>query len=694
MTAGAAGDPAPPVLHYGGDEAFAPFESLDAEGRPRGFQIDLLSALAEVPGLRFAPRLQPWTRTEADFRAGRLDLVAMVETRERQTCARFLRGHATPSLGLVHRRERAPLQGLPELQRLRLAVPDAAPMRDTLQHLAGVVGPLVWRPDAGRVLDAVQQGEADVALLPRAYADPLIAARPGAGLVIDHVPLPLQTYGFAVAPERADLQAVLQQGLDRLEASGRLEALRVRWLSSHRDLAVQRLLRRDLDTQRAWTWGSALAGGALAAGLGAVAWQRGRRAAQERQRRRAAEAALQRAEALLDQAFTRQPDAMMLVDRSARTLRDANPALAALLGVPLARLLGQPLDTLGAHLDPCTLARLARALADGQAVQGLPLRVRREDGDWRDTLISIDTLVIEGSAHAFAVAHDISDQLARDAELRRSYDELLAQQQADARVAVARAEAAADAAAGQAAAARSAQAEAEARLNDFTRTVAHDLRTPLNVVTGFAGLLRQRLRDGRLDEAETCSLHIQQAAQRMASMISALQRLAQVGRQPLQRATVRMQRLAEDSAALWRAAEPGWQVDLRVDPLPDVTGDAELLAQVWQNLIGNAMKYSARAAAPRVRVDSHQDERGTWYRITDNGIGFDMAQAGRLFQPFQRLDTARGFEGSGIGLSLVQRIIRLHGGEVRLRSAPGIGTVAEFTVDADPAAAAAPPAGP
>ena len=122
-------------------------------------------------------------------------------------------------------------------------------------------------------------------------------------------------------------------------------------------------------------------------------------------------------------------------------------------------------------------------------------------------------------------------------------------------------------------------------------------------------------------------------------------------------------------------------MEVRFDPLPTAQGDPDLVAQVWQNLLHNAWKYSARAQVARIRVDSFDDARGRWYRVTDNGAGFDMRRARGLFQPFRRMHPSSQFEGSGVGLSLVQRIVQHHGGEVRLRSQEGVGTVAEFTLD-------------
>ena len=169
-------------------------------------------------------------------------------------------------------------------------------------------------------------------------------------------------------------------------------------------------------------------------------------------------------------------------------------------------------------------------------------------------------------------------------------------------------------------------------------------------------------------------------------MVDALGQLAQVDQLPLQRQPLDMVRLAEETWVLLQPLFVDRRVEFHVDALPPAQGDPALVAQVWQNLLGNAAKYSAGRDPARVGVSSHQDARGTWYRVADNGAGFDMAAAGELFTPFRRLHDGSQFEGTGIGLSLVRRIVDHHGGDVRLRSAPGVGTVAEFTLDPAPGA--------
>ncbi len=644
-------------MRYGGDAAFAPFESLDGQGRPRGFQIDLLAALEPLLGARMRVELQDWSRTEAAFRAGRLDLIAMVDTAQRRQWALFTRGHATPALAIYRRRERAELQDVQDLVELRVAMLEGSAMRDTVaKWLTGLRGALQFHGDAARALQAVADGAADVALLPRAYADAALSARADAALVASALTLRLQSYAFAVAPGNEALRARLQQALDALERSGRLEALRLQWLGSHRELAERGRLERSIGSQRAWLGGVA---GASAAALLLLGWalrQRGRRIAIEQQRRRGAEAALQRAEALLGRAFTDNALPMLVVEQGSGLVRDVNHALCALVGVDAASLLGRPLAEQQRHLDPAVLQDLARALDADGALAARPLRLTRADGQVRHCLVSADRMVVGEATQLFCVVQDITQQLDSDAALRREYD-ALAQQ-----LAVARDE-----------------------LQQFTRAVAHDLKAPLRAVQGLAGLLSQRLRAGHVDEAIGYSERIERAAQRMQAMLDALSRLAHLGQRALNLQTVDMQRLAADAWALVSAAEPQRRIEWRIEALPAARGDPDLIAQVWQNLLDNAWKYSARTGEAKVRVDSRRDGGRTWYRITDNGAGFDMGRADKLFQPFQRMHAASQFPGTGLGLSLVRRIVELHGGQVTLRSAPGVGTVAEFTLDAPPA---------
>lgn len=654
------------LIRYGGDADFPPFEFLDDQGRPRGFQIDLLDELGRLLDADIVVSLQRWSQTEADFRRGRFDMLAMVNTAERQRWALFARGHATPVFAIYRLRARPEPQDLLDLAGLRIAVLDSDPMRDTLDTwLRAITGEFIAFADATSALAALRQADVDVALLPRAYADRVLATEPAAEVVAGTLNHLLQSYAFAFDRGNAGLRTRVQRGLETLEQNGRLQALRVRWLSSHRDVATQERLARGLVTQQQRTWAVVAASGVALLLVGGAAWQRGRRVATERRRRHRAEEALARAEEMLGRTFTRSTEPMLVVERDSGEVRDANEALAALLGVPLDALIGGSLDTLGKHVDAAALAPIVASLAGGQALATVPLRLRRADGGERQCLVSADPLPIGEVMHVFCIVRDITEQLGRDAALRSDYDTLAAQLDA----------------------ARTGRQRAEGALDEFTRVVAHDLKTPISAVQGLVGMLRARLRAGHVQEALVCSEQIDRAARRMNGMIDALSSLARVSRRPLQRRPVDMARIAHETWTLLIAAQPARHVDWRIEDLPAARADADLAAQVWQNLLDNALKYSAQVEAARILVDSYRDDRGTWYRVTDNGAGFDMSHADKLFLPFQRMHPAGEFTGTGVGLSLVRRIVDHHQGEIRVRSTVGVGTVVEFTLDPPPSPA-------
>lgn len=658
-------------LRYGGDARFAPFESLDAQGRPRGFQVDLLQALAQRLGRRIDILLRPWAQTEAALRGGELDFVAMVPTAERRAWALFGRGHATPTLAAYHRRGVADPQGVDGLSGQRLVVLAGEAMRETLATTLGrLAAAAMTVPEPADALRAVQDGRADMAVLLRAYADPLLAAGAAPDVVASRLNLGVQSYAFAVLPGRQAVLQALQPALDAMEADGTLETLRTRWLPSHQNVAETERLKTGLAIGRYQTLALA---GASALALGGLGWalQRRNRAARlERQRRMQAEGALRRAEELLERSFAQHPEAMIVVERGTAIVRDANPAAHALLGLQPGALIGQPLHRLEQHLPSSAVQALTAMLDQDGEIAGLPLRLKLEDGSARECLLSADEMQVGDTTQVFCLLRDITETLKHDADMRQGYDALLgelrqAQHELDA--------------------ARDARVRAETRLEDFTQAVTHDLKSPLRAIQGFVGLLRERLLAGHTREALAYSDHIGRAGQRMNAMVGALARLAQVTRQPLRLQPVEMTALAQGTWAMLGIAHRQWRCECEVAPLPVAQADPDLIAQVWQNLLDNAGKYSADVPKPRVRVDSHRDARGVWYRVTDNGAGFDMSRAAGLFLPFQRMHAGPQFEGSGVGLSVVRRIVELHGGEVRVRSAPGVGTVAEFTVDPAPA---------
>lgn len=234
-------------------------------------------------------------------------------------------------------------------------------------------------------------------------------------------------------------------------------------------------------------------------------------------------------------------------------------------------------------------------------------------------------------------------------------------------------------------AARTAELQAANReLEAFSYSVSHDLRAPLRHVRGFAEALQEDYSE-RLDEAGRDYLQrLQGAAGRMERLIDDLLELSRLARARLRRETVDLSALAGEIVRQFRAAEPGRRVRVKIDPAMVVSGDPGLLRVVLENLLGNAWKYTGREEEGSIHFGRRHDGNGSsGFMIRDNGVGFDMAYAERLFGPFQRLHHSADFEGDGVGLATVARIIHRHGGRVWAEGAVGRGATFCFTLGGD-----------
>jgi PAS domain S-box-containing protein len=218
--------------------------------------------------------------------------------------------------------------------------------------------------------------------------------------------------------------------------------------------------------------------------------------------------------------------------------------------------------------------------------------------------------------------------------------------------------------------------EANRELESYNFSISHDLRQPLNAIAGFSELLRER---GSAAGAQEYLREIESNAARMEQMIEALLRLSRAGRGTLRRAPVDCGELVQQVLHDLSVSTP-LAAAVEVGELPPANADPVLLRQVWSNLIGNAAKYSRNAATPRIQVTGTRRAGTVEYEVRDNGVGFDMRHATRLFGAFQRLPTAAAFEGSGVGLAIVERIVRRHGGRISAESEPGRGATFRFTI--------------
>ena len=217
-------------------------------------------------------------------------------------------------------------------------------------------------------------------------------------------------------------------------------------------------------------------------------------------------------------------------------------------------------------------------------------------------------------------------------------------------------------------------------LEAFSYSVAHDLRAPLRAIDGFSQALQEDCAAELSADGQSYLRHVRESAQQMAQLIDDLLELSRVTRRELRRERVDLTALAQTIIDGLRRAHPERQVEVVIQDGLEAEGDRNLLSVVLDNLLGNAWKFTGKRTAARIELGCREEDgRGVHY-VSDNGAGFDFRYVDKLFGVFQRLHSAHEFEGTGIGLATVQRIVRRHGGRVWAEGALDRGATFYFTL--------------
>ena len=231
---------------------------------------------------------------------------------------------------------------------------------------------------------------------------------------------------------------------------------------------------------------------------------------------------------------------------------------------------------------------------------------------------------------------------------------------------------------------------ANAELETFSYSVSHDLRAPLRAIDGFSQVLLSRDADKLDADGRHALERVRAGSERMGALIDDMLKLSRLSRRPMESADVELSALAADVVEDLRAAQPDRDVEVTIEPNVWARGDKEMLRVALQNLLDNAFKFTAQQQHARVQFGRTTQPGPATSFVRDNGVGFDMSDADKLFRPFERLHSESEFSGTGIGLATVQRVIARHGGRVSAEGAIGDGATFYFTLapDDDPRASA------
>ena len=213
--------------------------------------------------------------------------------------------------------------------------------------------------------------------------------------------------------------------------------------------------------------------------------------------------------------------------------------------------------------------------------------------------------------------------------------------------------------------------EAIDELESFSYSVSHDLRAPLRAITGFSGILNDEYHDKLDDEGKRYLDIIQKGTHQMSNLIDELLNFSRVGRLELRKTLFDPTDIVKGILANVQS-EYEKEFKVTIDSLEPIYGDASTIKQVFSNLIRNAFKFSVKVDQPTIKIGSEMVDNGCQYYVIDNGIGFDMRYVDKLFKVFQRLHSNTQFEGTGVGLAIVDRILKKHGGKIRGES-PEVG---------------------
>jgi PAS domain S-box-containing protein len=362
-------------------------------------------------------------------------------------------------------------------------------------------------------------------------------------------------------------------------------------------------------------------------------------------------AQLKESEEKFSKAFLASPAAVSIASLPDDRYINVNEALAKLTGYSREELLGRTSAELGL-VDATARAQVLETIRTQGFAHNVEIQIHTKSNQIAEVLTSMEQMELGGQLCLLSVNFDITDRKRAEVELQKAKLDLEATNK---------------------------------ELEAFSYSVSHDLRSPLRSIDGFSQALLEDYADQLPSEGRNYLERIRASAHRMAELIEDLLKLSHVTRAHLKFVPVDLTKLARDILAELQRPHPERSVRWSVASNLTGRGDPQLIQIVLENLLNNAWKYTSKEEQAKIEFGSKYEKDQIIYFVHDNGAGFDMAYAGKLFGAFQRFHTTTEFPGTGIGLATVQRIIHRHGGRVWAESAVGQGATFFFTLPASQA---------
>jgi PAS domain S-box-containing protein len=375
--------------------------------------------------------------------------------------------------------------------------------------------------------------------------------------------------------------------------------------------------------------------------------------------RKQADQALRESEEKFRKAFMTSPDAININRLSDGKYISINNGFTQIMGYGEEEVTGKTSFELNIWADPEDRKALVAGLLKNGEVKNLEARFNAKNGDIRYGLMSASMFSLDNVPHIMSITRDITERKRAEEEIHR-LNESLEQHVRE----------------------RTAQLEgANKELEAFAYSVSHDLRAPLRGIDGWSLALLEEYQDLLDEKGKSYLVRVRSETQRMGQLIDDMLQLSRVTRTEMQFSQIDLSALAQTVIARLTVLQPDRQVEMSIQTGLTCRGDATLLGIVLTNLFENAWKFTAKCGEARIEFGQTEMEGRQVYFVRDNGVGFDMIYAQKLFGAFQRLHKASEYSGTGIGLATVQRIIRRHGGQVWAKAQVNYGATFYFTLE-------------